>query len=320
MSDETTGRFALLFAGRTDVYGRGGDNPGCEKQPVTNETFQFHLSQKHSIPIGIYTTTDRNTCYWGCADIDDGDFDAAKSLRSALAAMGICGWIEVSKSKGFHVWVFALNEVPAKVMRRALLVAYDAIGLQVKEINPKQEELDASMPYGSYVRLPYPGGNAEMVGVAGLTVGRPPDRQVVLDENNEPMTLRDFVEAAVYHRTPERVLRKWAALWSPPPKTGLHHHYTTAINTDVGELTKRLPSLAFTVWQKGPLEGRDRSNTLVKLGYLMYESGAFTPSEALVILTDADVRWGGITGKGPKFADRVDGDQRLQEIVTHAWA
>jgi hypothetical protein len=50
--------------------------------------------------------------------------------------------IERSRSKGWHIWVFASHPVTAKAMRRALKVAYAAIELPAKEANPKSETLN----------------------------------------------------------------------------------------------------------------------------------------------------------------------------------
>jgi len=58
---------------------------------------------------------------------------------------------------------------------------------------------------------------------------------------------------------------------------------------------------------KGPLEGSDRSNTLVRLAY-RFRADGLMPQEALTLLIEADKKWG-------KFHDREDGIIHLESIV-----
>jgi len=63
----------------------------------------------------------------------------------------------------------------------------------------------------------------------------------------------------------------------------------------------------YTIMDKGPLEGSDRSNTLVRLAY-RFRADGLMPQEALTLLIEADKKWG-------KFHDREDGIIHLESIV-----
>lgn len=149
-------RFAVLFAGRTDAHGT--DSGGCVRGAVTGATYHAHLVGEEAI--GIYPLVDGHVV-WGCTDIDLGferSLPMARNLRRALALLGITSWIERSRSKGWHVFVFAAGWLPAEHMRNALLFAHGVAGVPAKEVNPKQIN---GVELGNYLRLPYPGAWSE---------------------------------------------------------------------------------------------------------------------------------------------------------------
>jgi hypothetical protein len=151
----TTDRFIKLFRGRGDVY--GSETGGCIKMPLTREVFDSHLAG--DTPVGVYPMVPlKGDWYtiWGCSDIDVEDMPAAFNLREALEAGGVHAFVEKSRSKGYHVWVFASEPVLASDMRRMLLAAHQVADYPAREVNPKQEQLTSIMQYGNYVRLPYP--------------------------------------------------------------------------------------------------------------------------------------------------------------------
>lgn len=237
---------------------------------------------------------------WGCSDIDVDDEPLAWNLRAVLDALGITAWVERSRSKGFHVWVFADGWVPAATMRRALLAVHQIADIPAKEVNPKQEQL-ADGQLGNYVRLPYPGW---------LTVGDTM-RQVILGAlTHETIPLDIFVEMAMERRASLKVLERSAELYVPPaPKQTVN--WNAVGFSDVDDILPRLSGLAYTIWRDGPLDGRDRSGTLVKLAHKCADSG-ITAYEALRILTDADMRWG-------KFSERADCEAQLMRMVEQAY-
>lgn len=204
MSFRTLLRFTALFGGRTDAYfesmGKGGR---AVRAQVTCRTFADHLAG--AMQIGTYPVIDAAMCRWGCIDIDMADNDArayelADDVKSAWTFFGVHTWIERSRSKGYHVWCFAEDWVPAGVMRDAGRWVAKLAELDPKtEINPKN-----AAPWlttnglVNTVRTPYPGD-------------APPGRMAVIDEHATPIPLEDFVNAAYTARAKHDVLSRLSA-------------------------------------------------------------------------------------------------------------
>lgn len=279
-------KFMLLFGGRTDAHGTW--EGGSKKSPVSYETFAKHLYGEELI--GIYPLTDGSSVRWGCSDIDVDDLDAARNLQTALRVKSVPSYVEKT-ARGFHVWVFANDWIPAPIMRRAFLSAHEVIGLPPKEVNPKQEEANG---LGNYVRLPYPGGIDSM----------PENRYMLFDREDEPMTLKQFIDSAYETRVNINLLRPLAERHRPKTRAVLDQLQTSA---SVQEALTHVNAFVKNIWRNGPFESRDRSNTLCKMVHKMHEHG--TPMNmAYIILADADKRWG-------KFHLRTDCVEQLVKIV-----
>src|SRR5690606_36919034 len=103
-------------------------------EPVTLASFERHLNlDGHSLGVYPMVSGDKirrnvfeqrhgidggdHYVKWGCSDIDNPDdlelaFVLARNLHTALRALGIESWVERTKGKGYHVWVFAEEWVP----------------------------------------------------------------------------------------------------------------------------------------------------------------------------------------------------------------
>lgn len=321
--------FRLLFQGRDDAY--GVVEGGSVKEPVDAVRWYEHL-RATGRSIGIYPMIDgddperllgaghltvrqrfqaiheidggRFYVRWGCTDIDNkADPEAclplARNIQKALKALGISSWIERTKGKGYHVWIFADDWVPAIVMRRALLVAHQIAGVHPTEVNPKQ--VDASklkVGLGNYVNLPYA---HDWAGTAHRAVLHPQFPDAL------PLTVDEFVMWALEDRVDFDTLMAAAKLYKEPVRK---HVNIGEPSGEATEIARRLPGLAFTIWRDGVLDGRDRSGTLMRLAYLCAEA-ELSPADALVILYDADQRWG-------KYHERGDVEQ-LDGMVERAY-
>lgn len=180
MSSTTT-----IFDGRHDGY---FDSPKLKyvETPALDEWWeQWDDHWLGNTDIGVYPRLDNGTCRWGCVDIDSGDFSEALEVQAGLRAAGIASWIEASKSKGYHVWVFCDGWVHAGYMRPLLVEVAHAAGLPEKtEINPKQVEA-TKKGVGNCVRLPY----------GAWSRAHPGRCCMVLSPNGEyrPFSLEDFL-------------------------------------------------------------------------------------------------------------------------------
>lgn len=287
--DDTVELFAQLFAGRTDAYGTW--EGGCERKPVTSNTFAKHLWGSEYV--GIYPLTDDNTVMWGCSDIDTPDLDQARNLSLALAVKGIDAWVERTV-KGYHVWVFADRWVPAATMRRALLTAHAVVHTPAKEVNPKQE---VARGLGNYVRLPYPGALFE-----------PSESRYMLDNDDQPIPAVDFIRQAYESRAKLHQLQPLADMWKPKRAAD----FIAAGETLSHDIIKSMLSpYTLRIYMEGPLEGADRSGTLVRFAYKLRADG-HTPEMAYAIIRSADSRWG-------KFWAREDGEVHLTKIISDVY-
>lgn len=295
--------FKYLFRGREDIY--GAVHGECVKEPITQEMWAAHLFGEGSI--GVYplvqTSAGGQRVPWGCTDIDDGyerSLPLAKNMHRALKLLGLSSWVEITKGKGFHVWVFAQGWVASEQMRNALLLAHQVAGVRPTEVNPKSAT-GGKGGNGNYVNVPY----AATFAADG--------RRVVLDPTSwEPMDVQEFTQmASASLNTVQAVLDAAGRYVPPPPPPRVDIEQCS--DADLAELTKqgRMPGLAFRIFNEGPLEGRDRSGTLARLSHLLAESDAYTAGEALALLTDADIRWG-------KFIE-AGRDEELHKMIGAAF-
>lgn len=136
-TDVLTG-MATLFAGRTDAYFNGLPRPHAVRRRLTSKVWRQHLAGD-GVELGTYPVTDRAVCRWGAIDLDDGDasLPAALAVQETWLDLGVVAHVEASRSKGFHVWVFASTWVPAAVMRHAGQYVNQISGACSPEVNPK---------------------------------------------------------------------------------------------------------------------------------------------------------------------------------------
>ena len=144
MTPPLTIKFANLFEGRTDTYGAEEGRAELAVGVEYIDRIDEHLNGER--PVGIYPLMyiepDGWCVRWGCVDFDEGDEASwvhACNLHAVLSELSVTAYVERSRSKGYHVWVFSSDLVPAHVMRRALLGATQIAQAPLKEINPKTE-------------------------------------------------------------------------------------------------------------------------------------------------------------------------------------
>lgn len=287
--------FVTLFRGRADCYGAW--EGGCIRRPLTVASFDRHLDGTE--PIGVYpciTIDGQAMCVWGCSDIDYPDPTDAINLKAAFQQVGITAWLERTR-KGWHVWVFATQLVPAEHMRNMFLAAHQVIDVPPKEVNPKQTTLHVGQ-VGNYVRLPYPGGLGE---------------RCVVDTDEKSMgyniPLEDFVSRALETRATPEQIAEVASYYHEPPAPQLALREETG---DVAVAASMLTPLGKVIYREGPIEGRDRSTTITHLAHECVKSG-LSPTDALLVLEEADWRWGKYMQRG------VRGEQEIHKLILRAY-
>lgn len=285
-------KFRDLFEGNTDRYGteEGGSVVASADWHTTSTG---HLTGAIA-PVGVYPMGKwnmENQVGWGCVDFDEGETESlthARNVQHVLELFGIKGWIERSRSKGYHVWVFKDGTISATIMRRALLAACQIADAPTKEINPKQDFLPTGK-LGNYVRLPYPGA-------LGSVPWPNPERRCMI-EDGVVLWLHEFVADAWKRRESETTQLAWlAGLWKQPQRPARLVLPLQSERED--DAVDRLSPLARVVWRDGPRPDEDRSTRLWKLCCLIQEGGGHTIDECIELMLDADRRWGKFTHRG----------------------
>ena len=153
VSQDTIEAFASLFKGRTDAHGQVNE---CIYELVTLKHYEKHL--KGEVNLGIYFVLDDSTCHFAAIDLDEKDFNKAKAMRDELTRNSIPAYITESKSKGFHVYCFAVERFKAVEIRRVLRHILNKLSIKA-EVFPKQDyhqpdDPDGTRHPGSYINLP----------------------------------------------------------------------------------------------------------------------------------------------------------------------
>jgi len=175
MNTETVAKFVELFKGRSDCWGKV--EGGCVKEKLQVDHYRKHLEGE--ISLGVYPLLDDGNVLFATIDIDNDDLEMVRKVAAELKAKGFSAYIERSKSKGYHIFLFFSVPVSAKDIREILSYACKKAGCEKYELFPKQDILTEKTPYGSYINLPY----------LGLT-----ERRKFIDEKNDNIALEEFLE------------------------------------------------------------------------------------------------------------------------------
>ena len=322
----TAAGFAQLFRGgrlATDKPGdptgfRPWENPQGGWYPADGAFFQTavdgHLSDPDT-PIGVYplmaaekpsegqeTALRAYEVCWGCVDWDMGEEEAsihARNVQETLRQLNIASWIERSRSKGYHLWVFFTEPIPARPVREGLIAVCNIVDAPITEVNPKQIELTGK-GWGNGVRLPYPKGAAEG---RNTVVTFPP----MVPEGD--LTVDEFVDRAMRSRITPHEWGTVHTLYRPPAPLPPRQTHAT-------RYSGQLVGLAGAIRRNGPRHTKekphgDRSSTLFSLACAMVKQG-YAKGDIEVELQEADRDWGG------KFEKRPDGKERLSKMVRDA--
>jgi hypothetical protein len=147
--------FAGCFSGLPNVYGTYDPVTGKvwqAKAPVTAEVMLAHLQGLK--PYGVYLLTGDITRAV-VADFDHDDREPVLAFRNEAARRGIAVYIERSKRKGWHAWIFAPPQgVSAHKARSVVTMILTDIGHPKTEVFPKQDRLAGPNDYGNFINAP----------------------------------------------------------------------------------------------------------------------------------------------------------------------
>jgi len=139
--------FRSLFTGLENVYGTYDPQTGKvrqAKETVTENVIADHLTGKQSY--GVYLLVNNRTKAIAV------DFD---TFIETAQEYDIPVYIERSKSKGYHVWIFfEENGVLASKARLIVNHILARIGQSNTEVFPKRDSLDNKVSYGNFINAP----------------------------------------------------------------------------------------------------------------------------------------------------------------------
>jgi len=261
ISEELVKNFATLFQGRVDVW--GSVEGRANKEIVTLEHYARHLLGETSL--GIYMLLDDGTCHYAVIDLDTKNWNQALIIRNYLTEKSIYAYTAESKSKGYHIFVFAKENEPfiAKDIRRILKHSLDTLKIKA-EIFPKQDSLSATVPWGSYTNLPCLGNTRQF-----LTV------------KHKEVPIKEVLQR-IQHISKEiinKILQEILAEEKPPPKT--------AKEKQQRERARKHPSCIETILKGVTSPGRDEAAFALARYYLDQQ---YSPDEISGILEKWDRR------------------------------
>ena len=187
-----------LFAGLSHVYGTYSPTTGRArviKRPVSDRVILAHL--KGEQPYGVFLLVqDRTRAV--VVDFDDHNIEPVRDFVRRAAHYEVSAYVERSKSKGYHVWMF-FGESGVLAAKARLITHHilEEIELPDTEVFPKQDALNTSIQYGNFINAP----------LFGALV--PEGRTVFVDIENsfEPFANQwELLESV--RRIPESVLDK----------------------------------------------------------------------------------------------------------------
>jgi len=147
--------FRSYFSGLPNIYGTYDPDTGRswqEKKPVTAETILAHLKGKRHY--GVYLLV-KDTIRAITADFDHHDPTKPFEFIQTAKHYRLHAYREVSKSKGFHVWVFFQEKgVKAYKARLVIKLILDQIEASQTEVFPKQDFLDSRASSGNFIYTP----------------------------------------------------------------------------------------------------------------------------------------------------------------------
>ena len=150
------GLFRLHFSGATGAYGTYDPGTGRSwqvKRPVTDRVLLDHLLGRR--PYGVYLLNGSRTRA-AVVDFDDEDLGPGPELLNIALRYGLAGYIERSKSKGYHVWFFFEKKgITARKARLVLRRMWEEIDQPRVEVFPKQDENEPQLGrFGNFLNAP----------------------------------------------------------------------------------------------------------------------------------------------------------------------
>ena len=155
--------FFRIFPGLNRAYGqffiterKGPKLDGYGK--TVRESYDAKLWKEHldgKTGLGVIPIDENNQCKWACLDVDDYSVDIEKiSKQFVKKNLIVCR----SKSGGAHIFIFTKKPVSASSMINKLKDIVKRFGFVKYDLRPQQTQLLNKEDVGSWLNMPYFGG------------------------------------------------------------------------------------------------------------------------------------------------------------------
>lgn len=166
------------------------------KALVTDHVIKSHLMGKQ--PYGVYLLV-KDRVQSIAADFDTNDRMLPFEFISTAKHYGLKAYIEQSKSKGYHTWIFFGQVVLAQKARLVVRHMLDEIDCLDVEVFPKQDRLTSNNCYGNFINAPLFGAlvlKGKTVFLKPATYNPYPDQWEFLESvyRNKESVLDDIIE------------------------------------------------------------------------------------------------------------------------------
>ncbi|MDM8008440.1 MAG: hypothetical protein QUV05_20065 [Phycisphaerae bacterium] len=155
-TDQRLAIFRACFSGLPNAYGTYDPQTGRVwqvKRAVTDRVLLDHIEGRR--PYGVYLLVgDRIRAL--AIDFDEDDLGPPMEFVRSAAHYGVTSYLEKSKSKGHHAWVYFEQQEGVLAARARLVVRHilAEIGHPHVEVFPKQDALRGDDFYGNFINVP----------------------------------------------------------------------------------------------------------------------------------------------------------------------
>ena len=154
-NDDKVKRIRCLFSGRKDAYSTFDLKSGesyVVKKPVADKVILDHLLGRK--PYRAFLLV-KNKTQAIAVDFDTQDRLSPWEFVVQAKHYDLSSYIERSKSKGYHVWIF-FEEVGVSAAKARLVVHHILHDMEQpnNEVFPKHDSLDSQVHYGNFIDIP----------------------------------------------------------------------------------------------------------------------------------------------------------------------
>jgi hypothetical protein len=132
--------FRSLFVSRKDAYAQWrGDQPMAIREALGDDQLAAHLAGKYRV--GTYLVQLDGRTPFLVFDVDVQRKSLVRRILRRLRNREVTAYVERSKSKGFHIWIFFDEPLPAAEARKFATLVLNGMDPSKIEIFPKQDEV-----------------------------------------------------------------------------------------------------------------------------------------------------------------------------------